>query len=202
MTLNTFMNVVMIMELEELLGTDKPREDTVLPLILDMEKCSEEQDFETANEILSLIKDELEKPEGYIPARDKHIIKDLYRMITSDSIRLNPDHYPTASFITLLRNLYARKSELQGARYIDIDRHRKIVAEEMVNIKMTIPRKKRGMGKMPNRRFLDIAFQVNPSISGGELIRREGVNLWNAIPKKNSTEIETIKQKIKTLKEM
>lgn len=194
------------MKLEEILGdqfiASRNREDTVLPLIVDMEKHSEDQEFEKANELLALIKFELEKPEGYISPRDKKTIKDIYTMVTTDTIRLNPDHFSIGSFINLLKNLNERKSELQGARYIDIDKQRKIVAEEMAIIGMSIPRKKRGMGKMPNRRFLDIAFQVNPSISSAELVRREGVNLWNMIPKKNEIEINTIKQRIKEFKNL
>ena len=194
------------MKLEEILGdqfiASMSREDTVLPLIVDMEKHSEDQEFEKANELLALIKFELEKPEGYISPRDKKTIKDIYTMVTTDTIRLNPDHFSIGSFINLLKNLNERKSELQGARYIDIDKQRKIVAEEMAIIGMSIPRKKRGMGKMPNRRFLDIAFQVNPSISSAELVRREGVNLWNMIPKKNEIEINTIKQRIKEFKNL
>ena len=43
----------------------------------------------------------------------------------------NSNWSPKIAFLGLLVNVHGRKDEIQGARYIDTDRQRKVVAEEM-----------------------------------------------------------------------
>ncbi len=117
------------------------------------------------------------RTEDIFGKREERTIKDVNDLVTSHSIRLNPDNYNFADFLGLLVNVHSRKGEIQGARYIDTDKQRKVVAEEMVCLGMTIPESrgcKGGIGKSgkPNRAFLDIAHKINPFIACKEIERR------------------------------
>ncbi len=171
---------------EDIFGERETRKDTVKPLLDEMNKFSENQEYEKAKDTLDRIKEELKKSsvQTWISIRNIQTIKDVHNLVTSDSIRLNPDNYAFSDFLGLLVNVHDRKGEIQGARYIDIDKQRKVVAEEMVCLGMTIPESKGGKigrSKKPNRAFLDVANKVNPSICRGELERREKVMMWKAI---------------------
>ncbi len=150
---------------EDIFGKREERKDVIKPLIDQMGDLSEKMEYEKAKNVLDKIKEELKKPsvEGlgsYIHIGNVQTIKDVNDLVTSHSIRLNPDNYRFADFLGLLVNVHSRKGEIQGARYIDTDRQRKVVAEEMVCLGMTIPESrgcKGGIGKSgkPNRAFLD-----------------------------------------------
>jgi hypothetical protein len=189
---------------EDLFGKREERKDTIKPLIDQMSDFSEKQEYEQAKEVLNKIKEELKKPsvEGlgsYIHIGNIQTIKDVNDLVTSHSIRLNPDNYRFADFLGLLVNVHSRKGEVQGARYIDTDRQRKVVAEEMVCLSMTIPESKGGVrkGGKPNRAFLDIAHKINPFIACKELERREKVNMWKAIESGKKEEIERARERLK-----
>lgn len=158
---------------EDLFGKREERKDTIKPLIDSMCEFSEKQDYEKAKDVLDKIKEELKKPsaEGwsqpYLHIGNIQTIKDVNDLVMSHSIRLNPDNYRFADFLGLLVNVHSRKSEIQGARYIDTDRQRKVVAEEMACLGITIPESRGGIGKSgkPNRAFLDIAHKINPFVA-------------------------------------
>ena len=129
--------------------------------------------------------------------RNVQTIKDVKSLLVSDSIRLNPDSYRFSDFLALMVGVHNRKSEIQGARYIDTDRQRKVVAEEMACLGMTVPVRKGGKIRGPNRAFLDIAHKVNPSLACKELERREKVMMWKAIESGKKEEIEKVREKLK-----
>lgn len=186
---------------EELFGKREERKDTIEPLIEDMNKFSDNYEYEKAKETLDKIKEELKQPstQVWISVRNVQTIKDVHNLVTSHSIRLNPDDYKFSDFLGLLVNVHSRKNEIQGARYIDTDRQRKVVAEEMMCLGMTIESKggKIGRSKKPNRAFLDIANKVNPSLCRSELARREKVKMWHAIESGNTKEIERIRESLR-----
>jgi hypothetical protein len=191
---------------EDLFGKREERKDTIKPLIDQMNQLSEKQDYEKAKEILDNIKEELKKPSTdvwpytYIHVGDIQTIKDVHDLVTSNSIRLNPDSYKFADFLGLLVNIYDRKGDIQGARYSDTYKQRKVVAEEMVCLGITIPESKgRRIGKSgkPNRAFLDIANKVNPFLACKELERREKVNMWKAIESGKKEEIERARERLR-----
>jgi hypothetical protein len=184
-------------KLEDLFGKKVKKEDDIKPLIDQMDKFSEIQDYENAQKALNDIKTELKKPsKEFNRIGDVQTIKDVNNMILSHPIRLNPDNYKFSSYLGLLVNVHNRKNEIQGARYIDTDRQRKVVAEEMACLGMTIP-EKGGKGRKPNRAFLDIAHRINPSIACKELERREKVNMWKAIESGKSDEINKARERLK-----
>jgi len=152
--------------------------DIIEPLIEDMDRLSESLEYEKAKVVLEKIKDELKKSKSNFPFKIE-TVKDVYDLITSHSIRLNPDNYSFADFLGLIISVHKRKNELKGMSYSDTDRQRKIVAEEMAKLGITVPANRRGI--KPNRRFLDIAHEVNPFVANKELERREKVMLWKAI---------------------
>jgi len=152
--------------------------DTIKPLIEEMDKLSESLEYEKAKVLLGKIKTELKISKSNFPFKID-TIKEVYDMIRCQTIRLDPDNYSFADFLSLLINVHKRKNELKGMSYSDTDRQRKIVAEEMAKLGITIPANRKGI--KPNRRFLDIAHQVNPFIANKELERREKVMLWKAI---------------------
>jgi len=187
---------------EELFGKKEERQDTVKPLIGLMNEFSDKQEYEKAKETLDKIKEELKTSsvQTWISVRNVQTIKDVHNLVTSDSIRLNPDNYRFSDFLGLLVNVHNRKDEIQGARYIDTDRQRKVVAEEMACLGMTISESKGGKigrSKKPNRAFLDIAHKVNPSLCRTELERRERVMMWKAIESGNRKEIENMRERLR-----
>jgi hypothetical protein len=187
---------------EELFGKREERKDTVKPLIEDMNKFSENMEYEKAKETLDRIKEELKKSsvQPWISVRNVQTIKDVHNLVTSDSIRLNPDNYKFSDFLGLLVNVHNRKNEIQGARYIDLDKQRKVVAEEMACLGITISESKGGKigrSKKPNRAFLDIAHKVNPYLCRSELERRERVKMWHAIESGNKEEIEKVRASLR-----
>lgn len=193
-----------MVEYEDIFGNRKGRNDSIKPLIDQMNILSERQEYEKAKDVLDKIKEELKKPSTevwpYVHIGDIQTIKDVSDLIISNSIRLNPDNYKFSDFLGLLVNVYDRKSELQGARYSDIDRQRKIVAEEMVCIGMTIPESREGKigkGMKPNRAFLDIAHKINPFIACKEIERREKVMMWKAIESGKKENIEKARERIR-----
>lgn len=178
------------------------RKDDIKPLLEEMNKFSENQNYEKARETLDKIKEELKKSsvQPWISIRNIQTIKDVHNLVTSDSIRLSPDDYKFSDFLGLLVNVHSRKVEIQGARYIDLDKQRKVVAEEMACLGMAIPESrggKIGRSKKPNRAFLDIANRVNPSLCRGELERREKVMMWKAIESGEKGEIEKIRERLR-----
>jgi len=187
---------------EDIFGRKEKREDTIEPLIGLMNEFSDQQEYEKAKETLDKIKEELKKPSVgiWISVRNIQTIKDVHNLVTSDSIRLNPDNYRFPDFLGLLVNVRDRKDEIQGARYSDLDKQRKVVAEEMVCLGMTVEESKGGKigrSKKPNRAFLDIAHKVNPSICSSELARRERVMMWKAIESGKKEEIEKVRERLK-----
>lgn len=187
---------------EELFGKKEERQDAVKPLIGLMNELSDKQEYEKAKEALDKIKEELQKSptQVWISVRNVQTIKDVHNLVTSDSIRLNPENYRFPDFLGLLVNVHNRKDEIQGARYIDTDRQRKVVAEEMACLGMTISESKGGKigrSKKPNRAFLDIAHKVNPSLCRSELERRERVMMWKAIESGNKKEIESVRERLR-----
>ncbi len=184
-----------MVEHEDLFGKREERKDTIKPLIGLMNEFSDKQEYEKAKETLDKIKEELKKSsvETLVSIRGIQTIKDVNDLVTSDWIRLNPDNYKFSDFLGLLVNVHNRKDEIQGARYIDTDRQRRVVAEEMACLGMTIQESKGGKigrSKKPNRAFLDIAHKVNPSLCRTELERRERVKMWHAIESGKKEEIE------------
>lgn len=191
---------------EDIFGRREERKDIIKPLIDQMNELSERQDYEKAKEILDKIKEELKKPSTdvwpytYIHIGNIQTIKDVNDLIVSNSMRLNPDNYKFSDFLGLLVNVHGRKSELQGARYIDTDRQRKVVAEEMVCLGMTIPESRGGKGGKsgrPNRAFLDVAHKINPFIACKEIERREKVMMWKAIESGKKEEIENARERLR-----
>ncbi len=190
---------------EELFGKREERKDIIKPLIDQMNEFSEKQEYEKAKGVLDTIKKELEKPAtdkwpySYIHIGDIQTIKDINDLVVSNSIRLNPNNYKFADFLGLLVNVNDRKKEIQGAKYSDIDRHRKIIAEEMVCLEMTIPESRGGKGKSvkPNRAFLDIAHKINPFLACKELERREKVMMWKAIESGKKEDIERARERLR-----
>lgn len=195
-----------MVEFEDLFGKKEERKDTIKPLIDQMDQFSEKQEYEKARDILDKIKEELKKSsvEGWSQT-DLHIgdiqtIKDVNDLVVSHPIRLDPDNYRIADFLGLLVNVYSRKNEIQGARYIDTDRQRKVVAEEMACLGMTIPESRGGKGGKsgkPNRAFLDVAHRINPFIACKEIERREKVNMWKAIESGKREEIEKARERLR-----
>jgi len=191
---------------EDLFGEREERKDKIKPLLEEMNKFSDDQEYEKARETLDKIKGELEKSsvQTWVSVRNIQTIKDVHNLVTSDSIRLNPDNYKFSDFLGLLVNVHSRKDEIQGARYTDLDKQRKVVAEEMACLGITIPESKGGKvgrSKKPNRAFLDIANKVNPSLCRGELERREKVMMWKAIESGRKDEIEKIRERLKKYSE-
>ncbi len=186
---------------EELFGKRDERKDDIKPLIEEMDKFSDNQEYEKAKDVLDRIKEKLKKSSVgiWISVRNLQTIEDAHNLVTSESIRLSPDNYKFSDFLGLLVNVHKRKDEIQGARYIDIDKQRKVVAEEMACLGMTVheSRSKVGRSRKPNRAFLDIAHKVNPSICKTELERREKVMLWKAIESGDIKEIEKAKERLK-----
>ena len=191
---------------EDIFGKREERKDTIKPLIDQMNQFSEKQEYEKAKEVLDNIKEELKKPSTDVwPHTFIHIgniqtVKDVNDLVTSNSIRLSPDNYRFSDFLGLLVNVHSRKNEIQGARYIDTDRQRKIVAEEMACLGMAIPESRGGKGGKagkPNRAFLDIAHKINPFIACKELERREKVMMWKAIESGKKEEIEKTRERLR-----
>jgi hypothetical protein len=187
---------------EDIFGKKEKREDTIEPLIGLMNEFSDQQEYEKAKETLDKIKEELQKSSVQVweSVRNIQTIKDVHNLVISDSIRLNPDNYRFPDFLGLLVNVRDRKDEIQGARYSDLDKQRKVVAEEMACLGMTVEEIKGGKigrSKKPNRAFLDIAHKVNPSICRSELVRRERVMMWKAIESGKKEEIEKVRESLK-----
>jgi hypothetical protein len=189
---------------EEVFGDEKPekRHDVVKELIGEMNKYSNEEDFEMAKYVLDKIKEYLELPEDYeslwTPSKlgDIQTLKDIDEILKANFIRLNPKHYSFSDWLDLLLSLDNRKSELQGIRTLDVTKKRKIVAEEMLCLGISIPRKRRGIGRMPNRAFLDVLYSVHPDLCKHELGRREQVKLWKAIEKGDKEELQKTRQEV------
>lgn len=192
---------------EDIFGKREERKDDIKPLIDQMGEFSEKQEYEKAREVLYEIKEKLKKlpiegwPQSYLHIGNIQTIKDVNDLVVSNSIRLNPDNYKFADFLGLLVNVHSRKGEIQGARYIDTDRQRKVVAEEMVCLGMTIPESRggKGLGKSgkPNRAFLDVAHKINPFIACKEIERREKVMMWKAIEGGKKEEIERARERLR-----
>jgi hypothetical protein len=185
------------------------RSDIILPLIEEMMALSSKQDYENADLLLSRIEDLLSesKPELTLLNMDSsrignvQTISDIYDLVTSHAIRLNPADYKTHAFLFLLLSLYNRIDELQGASYNDTERHRRVVAEEMVINKIIIATHFKKKSKKPNRRFLEVALKVNPSISKEEIMRREKTKLYGYIKSGNEKEQRDVKKNFVALKE-
>lgn len=193
---------------EDLFGKKEDRIDTIALLINDMGRLSDAMEYEEAKHVLDKIKEELKKPATniwpytYIHIGNVQTIKDVHNLITSDSIRINPDNYEFSEYMNLLIAVHKRKNELQGARYQDTNKQRRVVAEEMICIGMTITPKKQRYAKMPNRAFLDIAYKINPSVCGKELERRERVMMWKAIESGDKKEIEKARERLRKYKDI
>lgn len=179
----------------------KEREDVISKMIKEMNVLSEKQDFEGASDILKQIKEELdrEEKEHIFLETDLQTVKDVDSLLKKNYIRLNPKNFDFANYLNLITKLHDRKDELMGGKAHDIERQRRIVAEEMVCAGMTIPKKKRGMGRAPNRAFLNIALKVDPSLCKTEIQRREQVKLWKAIGSCDIEGIEACKKKIREI---
>ncbi len=180
----------------ESLFKKEKRSDNILPLVEEMKKLSDVQEYENAKKILDKIKEELQKPASdiwpysYVPLGDIQTIKDVYDLIVSTPIRLDPKNYNFSEFLNLVIAVHNRKDELRGLKYSDTDRQRKVIAQEMIKLRIVIPSRK-GKGVVtPNRRFLDIAYDINPDICSKELARRESVKLWKAVEGGNKEKIE------------
>lgn len=193
---------------EDLFGKKEERVDTIDLLIDNMERLSHGMEYEEAKYVLDKIKEELKKPATniwpytYIHVGNIQTIKDVHNLITSDSIRINPDNYEFSEYMNLLIAVHKRKNELQGARYQDTTKQRRVVAEEMICIGMTITPKKQRYAKMPNRAFLDIAYNINPSVCDKELERRERVMMWKAIESGDKKEIEKARERLRKYKDI
>ena len=193
-----------MVDFDEVFNDKKPekRHDVVKELIDEMNKYSDEEDYEMAKYVLDKIKEYLELPEDYeciiTPSKlgDIQTLKDIDEILKRNTIRLNPKHYSFSDWLDLLLLLDNRKSELQGIRTLDVTKKRKIVAEEMLCLEMSIPRKKRGIGRMPNRVFLDVLYSVHPDLCKHELGRREQVKLWKAIEKGDKKELQKARQEV------
>lgn len=191
---------------EDIFGKREERKDTIKPLIDQMGAYSEKQDYEKAKNVLDKIKEELKKssmeewPHSYVG--NIQTIKDVHDLVTSNAIRLNPDNYKFADFLGLLVNVHSRKNEIQGARYSDTDKQRKVVAEEMACLGMMISGSgsKGGRSGKPNRAFLDIAHEVNPFIACKELERRCRVLLWKAIESGKKEDIERARKTLQKIR--
>ena len=191
---------------EDIFGKREERKDTIKPMIDQMSQLSEKQEYEKAKDVLGKIKEELKKssmenwPGSYIHIGNIQTIKDVNDLVTSHSIRLDPDNYKFSDFLGLLVNVYSRKSEIQGTMYIDTDRQRRVVAEEMVCLGMVIPESRGGKGGKsgkPNRAFLDIAHKINPFIACEELGRREKVMMWKAIESGKKEDIDMARKRVR-----
>lgn len=182
-----------IVEFKELLK-GKIYPDNIKPLIDEMNRLSENLEYEKAQKVLENIKEELKKSESNFPF-EIETIKDTYDLVTSHSIRLNPENYKFSDFLGLVFNVHSRKGELQGMRYIDIDRQRKVVAEEMACLGISVPAKR--IGRKPNRAFLDIAHKISPFVACKELERREKVMMWKAIESGRKEDIEKVREKLR-----
>lgn len=190
-----------MVKFEDLFGKRDERVDTIALLIDNMERLSHGMEYEEAKYVLDKIKEELKKwPYTYIHIGDIQTIKDIHDLMTSNAIRLNPDNYELSDYLGLLTAVHERRNELQGARYRDTERQRRVVAEEMICLGMTIRPKKKRYAKVPNRAFLDIAYKVNPSICSTELERREKVMMWKAIESGNKEEIEKVRERLQKYK--
>ena len=176
--------------------------DNIALLIENMRRQSHVMEYEDAQYILSTIKEEFTRkiePNEIIRMFHVQTYKDVYNLVTSNSIRIDINNYRFANFLDLLEALLKRKDELQGGRYIDTDRQRRIVAEEMLKLGMTIPSKWKGV--KPNRAFLDIAYKVSSSLVSSELKRREQVKLYKGIESKRDKEVKSAVDKLKKIKE-
>ncbi len=179
--------------------------DNIELLIENMRRQSHAMEYEDAQHILAKIKEELLREEQHKdeifeeifvnPPKKHGTIKSVYNLVTSHSIRLDVNDYDFAKFLDLLINLKERKNELQGGKYTDINRHRKIVAEEMLKLEMPIKCKWKGV--KPNREFLDIAFKVSPFLCSNELLRREKVKMWKAIESGKESEKEKVRKELR-----
>lgn len=187
-----------MVEFEEIISGEKPKvqEDTVKNLLSKMETHSENMEFEKAKDVLEEIKTELDKPRTETPWKVQ-TVKDVYDLIKGDTIRLNPDQIGLSEFLDLTTTVHKRIDELQGGTYADVDRRRKIVAEEMACLGISIPVKKPRVGKKPNRRFLDIAHTIEPDIACRELQRREQTKLWKAIEKGDPDKIKDASEMVR-----
>lgn len=186
------------MDVKDLLKKGRMRyPDIITPLIEEMNILSDDQIYEEAGVVLERIKEELKRPGSNFPF-EIVTIKDVNDLVTSHSIRLNSENYKFSEFLGLLTNVYNRKDEIQGMKYSDVDRQREVVAEEMVCLGMTVSETRKG--KKPNRRFLDIANQINPSVACQELKRREKVKMWKAIESGKKEDIEKVRDNLRKLK--
>lgn len=172
--------------------------DKIKSLVDEMENLSERFEYEKAKKVLDDIKVELKKPRnpecGVLAIYDVDTIRDVHDLVTSHSIRINPNSFKFSDYLGLLVNVHKRKGELKRGRYSDIDRQRKIVAEEMLCLGMTISADRI---KRPNRAFLDIAHKVSPFIACKELERREKVMFWKAIETGKKEEIERARERLR-----
>lgn len=174
-------------------------QDTIKPLVEKMDKFSESLEYEKAQEVLNNIKKELKESKSNFPFNIL-TIKDTYDLIMSNSIRLDPENYSFSDFLGLVISVHNRRHELKGMRYSDINRQRKIVAEEMACLGMTVPDNRGGKGGKsgrPNRAFLDVAHKINPFIACKEIERREKVMMWKAIESGKKEEIENARKRLR-----
>lgn len=176
--------------------------DKIKELVLLMEELAGRQQYENAQHVLSSIKNELQKTkpsptfEQLVSIEKKEFgIKDTYDIITGNTIRLNPDAYKFSDFLNLLMQSTEKLKKLKNPYTVSNDYNvRKIIAEEMVCKKMTVPVTYKGI--KPNRAFLDVAFKVNPDLCKHEIERREKVKLWKAIESGKKEEIEKAKKEV------
>lgn len=175
--------------------------DEIKELISLMEELAGRQQYEDAQHVLNSIKNELKKEETVddkefldriLSGKTKEpTILGTYRAVIGHSVRLNPDIYRFSDFLGLLSNVTDR---LKQTRRFNEDVLRRIVAEEMLCSKMSVPLSYKGI--KPNRAFLDIAYKVHPDICKHELERREKVMLWKAIESGSREKIEEAKKKV------
>ena len=174
-----------------------------------MEDFAEKQQYEEAQKALVQIKDELYKPT--VPTTDKipfsdfekllkgehelMTIRQTHNMLVQDNIRLNPDYYPFSKWLSLLDDVNQRIANIKSPlAYTNIQKIRKVVAEEMVCKQMTVPPTYRG--KKPNRVFLDETLKVKGGVDicGNEMERRLKSLLWQVVETKDWNKINKAKK--------
>ncbi len=185
--------------------------DKIKELIKQMELYAEKQQYEEAHKSLSQIKEELyrtkpiETPDIDVllskKEREPITIQQTHNMLIQDYIRLNPEYYPFSRWFSLLQDVNERIKDIKTPlAYTNIQKIRKVVAEEMVCKQMTIPPTYRG--KKPNRAFLDETLKVKGGVDicGNEMERRLKSLLWQAVETKDWTKINKAKEDLSKLR--
>jgi len=181
--------------------------DKIKELIKQMEFFAEKQQYEDAHKSLLQIKEELyrtkpiEVPDIDVLLGEKErepiTIRQTHNMLIQDKIRLNPEYYPFSRWLSLLQDVNERIANIKHPlAYDNIQKIRKVVAEEMVCKEMSIPPTYRG--KKPNRAFLDETLKVKGGVDicGTEMERRLKSLLWQAVETKDWNKIHKAKEEL------